>query len=405
MSRWTFSIFVLLAVLGTAAGADAYQDLPISAKSYVIMDADSGKVLLSRNPTLRHPPASTLKVCTALIALNTLNLDDVVPVSRYAASAPRSKVYLKPGEIYSVRDILYAVLLSSGNDAARAIAERVCGTEERFGKYMTQRVRKWGAYRTNFENASGLPAEDQYTTARDLALIFRRAMAHPTLARIMTTKTHMIKGGRNIRNHNRFLFTTPYAVAGKTGYIRASKHTYVGMFEHRGRRLIISVLGSRSKDKWADRRVLIEKGFALCGVPIAKLPALEERLRPTRWGYALCQPRSRQSKKFAKRKSRKKRLTRRKYRKKRLARRKYRKKRSRKVARRKSWKKRSQKLASRKPRQRRSATAASLVSLKNHKKVRKSGSRSKHRARSKKRKKTSGRQQKIMARIRRAQGS
>lgn len=370
MSRWSIGVVALLVILGAVNWATAATDFSVDADSFVIMDADTGKVLMSRNPYQLHPPASTLKVCTALIALHTLDLDDTVLVSRHAAAAPPSKIYIKPGHRYSVRDLLYGVLLSSGNDAARALAEKICGTEDRFARYMTKRVREWGAYRTTFRTASGLPAEDQYSTAYDMALLFRRAMANPTIAQIMNTKTYKMSNGRELRNHNRFLFTTPLAVAGKTGYTRASQHTYVGMFEHQGRRLIISVMGSNTRNKWADRRALIEKGFALCNVPIAQLPPLEEKLRwrVYRGGNGI---NSKSKKKLTKRK--------------------YRKRRTKHAMRGKTHRKSA-------------ATAAAVVTLSGSKKVRSRTSQAKYRTRSKKRSKNAGARSKITAQIKRASG-
>ncbi len=252
------------------------EDLEVKAKSFVIMDANSGEILLSHNHQLMLPPASTLKVMTALYVVEKLQMDDIVKVSTYAAAAPPSKIGLKPGETYTVRELLYALLLSSANDGARALAERVSGSEEEFARQLTRKVRTWGAYRTILANSNGLPADLQFSTAQDLAIIFRKAMANPELARIMGTKYYHIRGDRELRNHNRFLFTTPMAVAGKTGFTRASRHTYVGQFHHGDKDIIIALLGS--PQKWADLRQLIEKGFELEGVAIAKMEANEEKL-------------------------------------------------------------------------------------------------------------------------------
>jgi len=247
-----------------------------TAEAFVIMDADTGKILLSYNPRLMLPPASTLKVFTAMYVLEHLKLDDTVKVSPYAASAPPSKINIKAGESYTVRELLYALLLSSANDGARALAEKAAGSEAEFARRVTEQARQWGAYRTNICTANGLPNENQFTTAEDLAIVFRRAMQNPEFARIMGTKKYDIQGERELRNHDRFLFTTPLARGGKTGYTRASKHTYVGMFQNQDKTIIISMLGSQKK--WADLRTLIERGFCLSGRPIAKLEPLEERL-------------------------------------------------------------------------------------------------------------------------------
>ncbi|MEW6387496.1 MAG: serine hydrolase [Thermodesulfobacteriota bacterium] len=251
-------------------------DLDITAKAFVIMDAKTGKILLALNPQAMLPPASTLKVMTAMYVVENLKMDDRVEVSPYAAKAQASKINIRPGEVYTVKELLYALLLSSANDGARALAERACGSEEAFARKLTQQVRQWGAYRTTLANANGLPADNQYTTAQDLAILFRRAMENPELAKIMGTKYYEIQGDRELRNHNRFLFTTPLAVAGKTGFTRSSKHTYVGQFRHGDQEIIISLLGSSKK--WADLRALIQEGFELSGTPIAKMDPLEERL-------------------------------------------------------------------------------------------------------------------------------
>jgi D-alanyl-D-alanine carboxypeptidase (penicillin-binding protein 5/6) len=213
---------------------------------------------------------------TALSVVEHLKMDDKVSVSAYAAAAPASKIGIKPGETYTVRELLYALLLSSANDGARALAEKVSGSEAAFAHQLTQEVRQWGAYRTTLATANGLPADNQYSTAQDLALMLRRAMNHPELAKIMATKYYTIQGDRELRNHNRFLFTTPLAVGGKTGFTRASKHTYVGMFKNGDQEIIVAMMGSTKK--WADLRPLIEKGFELAGTPIAKLPPAEEKL-------------------------------------------------------------------------------------------------------------------------------
>jgi serine-type D-Ala-D-Ala carboxypeptidase (penicillin-binding protein 5/6) len=261
-----------------AAGLATAEDFHLSARSFVIMDAKTGQILLSYRPHLLWPPASTLKVMTAMDVVEHLNLNDKVTVSRYAASAPPSKIGIKPGQTYTVRELLYALLLPSANDAARALAEKVCGSEAGFAHQLTHEVRHWGAYRTTCKTANGLPAENQYSTAEDLAKMFRRAMRFPELVKIMSTKYYTIPGRRRFRNLNRFLWTTPLAVAGKTGYTRAAQHNFVGMFKDGNHEIIVVALGSPKKYMWSDMRQLIEKGFALEGNPIAKLPPAEERL-------------------------------------------------------------------------------------------------------------------------------
>jgi D-alanyl-D-alanine carboxypeptidase (penicillin-binding protein 5/6) len=252
------------------------QEWDVTAESFVIMNAKTGKILLSLDPHRMMQPASTQKIMTAMYVREKLDLHDKVPVSSYAASAPPSKVGLKPGEVYTVEDLLYALLLSSGNDAARALAERVSGSEEAFGRELTRRVREWGAYRTRVVTANGLTADGQYSSAEDLAILFRRFIHDPVLVEIMNTKHYNFPGGRELRNHDRFLFTTDLAMGGKTGYTRAAKHTYVGRFGNGSNEIIVAMM--QSSKKWADLRTIVEKGFELSGTPIAALEPKEERL-------------------------------------------------------------------------------------------------------------------------------
>jgi len=256
------------------------QQVKVTARSFVIMDAQTGRTLLSFRPHLQHPPASALKVITALYVMETQDMNDLVEVSRYAAEAPASKIYIKPGEVYTVRELMYALLLSSANDGARALAEKVSGSENEFAQELTWQAREWGASNTVLATANGLPAKNQYSTAHDLALLFRMAMQNPILAEIMGTRYYNIRGGKKLRNHNRFLFTSPLAVGGKTGYTCASRHTYVGMFRNKDKEIIISMMGSAQS--WADLRTLIEVGFDFCGAPVGKLPPDEEKLWPKR---------------------------------------------------------------------------------------------------------------------------
>ena len=274
---WWTALLAGLCMLSTVLPAAAEEEWDVTARSFAIMDAETGKMLLEYNSRVMIPPASTIKVMTAKYVLDHLKMDDTVRVSKYAASAPPSKINIKEGETYTVKELLYALLLSSANDGARALAEKACGSEQAFASKVNEMVRQYGAYRTRVATANGLPKADQYSTAEDLAIIFRRAWQDPDFVKIMGTKYYHIQGERELRNHDRFLFTTPLAQGGKTGYTRASKHTYVGMFRNGDKAIIISLMGS--KKKWADLRTLIEKGFALSGAPIAKLEPKEEHLR------------------------------------------------------------------------------------------------------------------------------
>ena len=235
-----------------------------SAVAALVMGAETGEVVYEKNPHLPLPMASTTKVMTALLGVERLRPHELVEVSAHAAAMAPSKIYLKPGELIRVDDLLQAILLKSANDASAALAEKVSGSEAAFARLMTRRARELGALNTHFENASGLPADDHYSTAYDLAVLLRYAMRRLDFAEIMQMKTASVESvaGRmwNIRNHNRLLWTFPGALGGKTGWTRASRHCYVGMVEKGGRTLIVSVLASSRL--WDDIQELLQYGFS-----------------------------------------------------------------------------------------------------------------------------------------------
>ena len=245
----------------------AFADPDPSAVAAIIMDAETGESLYEKNAHLPLPMASTTKVMTALLGVERLRPHEVVHVSAFAASMAPSKIYLKPGDVIRADDLLQAILLKSANDASVVLAEKISGSEEAFARLMTRRARELGAQHTHFENASGLPADDHYSTAYDLAVILRYAMQRLDFAEIMQMKTASIESltGRawTVRNHNRLLWTFPGALGGKTGWTRASRHCYVGMVEQGGRALIVSLLASSRL--WNDVNELLLFGFALPG--------------------------------------------------------------------------------------------------------------------------------------------
>jgi serine-type D-Ala-D-Ala carboxypeptidase (penicillin-binding protein 5/6) len=235
-----------------------------SAAAALIMDATTAEVLYEKNAHSPLPMASTTKIMTGLLGVERLRPHEIIQVSIFAASMSPSKLYLRPGELMRADDLLQAILLKSANDASAALAEKISGSETAFAKLMTRRARELGAQNTHFENASGLPSEDHYSTAYDLAVILRYAMQRSDFAEIMQMKTASVESmtGRawTVRNHNRLLWTFPGALGGKTGWTRASRHCYVGMVEHGGRTLIVSVLASSSL--WNDVNELLWYGFS-----------------------------------------------------------------------------------------------------------------------------------------------
>lgn len=187
LKRLLFPLLTLLLVLLLIPRAQA-EEVATSAKACIIIDESSGRVLLSHNAETPLPMASTTKVMTALLAIERGNLGDPVTCSRNAFGVPGTSIYLSQGETLSLRDMLYGLMLASGNDAAVAIAEHIGGTAEEFCRMMTARAAELGCQNTVFLTPHGLPCDGHYTTAHDLALIARQAMTQPLFREIVSTR-------------------------------------------------------------------------------------------------------------------------------------------------------------------------------------------------------------------------
>ena len=252
------------APLAASAAVAATGTLPditeqISSKSVMVMDAATGEAIFAKAPDAPRQPASTIKIVTGMIALKSLEDDDFVRVSPKAAGMPSSKVNLDPGQSYKVDDLINAVLLASANDASVALAEGISGSEEQFANLMTMSARMWGASNTVCRTASGLTAEGQQSTARDLANLFRYAMRHEDFARRMHERSISTSYGKSLRNHNKALWRIDGADGGKTGYTTAARQTYVGQFSRDGHTIVVAIMGSESL--WADLAKLVNYGF------------------------------------------------------------------------------------------------------------------------------------------------
>jgi D-alanyl-D-alanine carboxypeptidase (penicillin-binding protein 5/6) len=231
----------------------------LSAKSAIVMDVRTGRILYAHEPDRPGQPASTIKIITGLIAINSLRDTDMVKPSSRAAMMPRSKIYISPKKSYAADDLINAVLLASANDASVALAEKVAGSESSFAKLMTSKARSLGATNTLCKTATGLTAAGQQSTARDLATVFDKAMDDKEFAaRIGRTKIRT-SYGQVLRNHNKALWRVDGAVGGKTGYTLAARQTYVGKFSRDNTELIVALMGSETM--WMDVSRLVEYGF------------------------------------------------------------------------------------------------------------------------------------------------
>jgi D-alanyl-D-alanine carboxypeptidase (penicillin-binding protein 5/6) len=255
---------VAAALIVSSANAQATDSPNVTARAALLMDAATGAVLWARSPDLELPPASTTKVMTAVLALESGDQHRAFPASAEACRAAPSKVHLKPGQRLSLRDLVYAILLNSANDASVVIAENLAGSVPAFGDQMTARARQLGALNTRFVNPHGLTEEGHYSTARDLATIFRHALEVPDFRAIISTKAVAVTARDSsrriaLRSHNRLLEGYRIPVVGKTGYTLAAKKCFVGAGRHEDREIIVVVLGS--SDLWGDTKRLLEFGF------------------------------------------------------------------------------------------------------------------------------------------------
>ena len=232
----------------------------LSARSAIVMDAATGEAIYAHAPDRPGQPASTIKVLTGIIAIDSLPKNELVPVSRHAARMPRSKVYLRKGKKYPANDLINAVLLASANDASVALAEKIGGSEKTFARLMTAKAAEFGAQKTICKTASGLTARGQQSTARDLAVIFNKAMENRQFAAKMSRTKVRTKEGKIIRSHNKALWQIEGTEGGKTGYTNVARQTYVGKFRRGDIELVVALMGSESM--WNDVKKLVRYGFA-----------------------------------------------------------------------------------------------------------------------------------------------
>ncbi len=242
------------------ASGDARIDRELSAKSAIIIDAATGNTIFAKSPDIPRQPASTIKVITGMIALASLHGQDSVPISPHAAQQPSSKVFLDEHKTYNANDLINAVLMASANDASVALAEKIAGSEQSFARKMTGIAHQWGAVQTVCKTATGLTAQGQETTARDLAIIFRHAMENPEFAVRMRQINTRTAFGKVLHNHNRALWQVQGSEGGKTGYTDAARQTYVGKFKRGGDEIIVAIMGSEMM--WGDLKKLVEFGFS-----------------------------------------------------------------------------------------------------------------------------------------------
>lgn len=212
-----------------------------SVTAEIAMELTTGTVLEENNADVQLPMASTTKIMTAIIIIEDCDLDEVINVPDAAVGAEGSSIYLKKGEQIDVRDLLYGLMMQSGNDSAAALAIHHSGSIEKFAEAMNNKAKSIGVGHTNFKNPSGLPDNEHYTTARDLCLIARYAMQNETFREIVGTKSYNGKF-RTFTNKNKMLFNYEGANGVKTGYTVKAGRCLVSSAERDGMDVICVVL-------------------------------------------------------------------------------------------------------------------------------------------------------------------
>ena len=251
--------------LGAARASRAAQLAPppqVSAKSAALLDGTTGECLCAKNGDQRALIASTTKIMTGLLVCEAGEPERSVTVPDAAVWVEGSSMYLKRGETLTRRELLYGMMLHSGNDAALTLAISVSGSEAAFVRQMNLRARALGLTQTHFANPHGLDSGENYSTALDLAQLARAALQNEAFRTVVSTKT-VSCAGRTLTNHNKLLWRYDGCIGVKTGYTRHAGRILVSAAERDGRQLIAVTISD--PDDWRDHAALLDYGFAVLG--------------------------------------------------------------------------------------------------------------------------------------------
>jgi D-alanyl-D-alanine carboxypeptidase (penicillin-binding protein 5/6) len=256
------AVLVLVVALPAFSFSSSLQ--MVTARACIVMD-DHDTVLYAKNSSTRLPPASTVKLMTAMVALDRLDPAKMVSVSRNAAATRSIKPRLRTNDELTVSDLLHLALMQSINSAAVALAEETAGSEAAFIELMNQKAEELGACDTHFVTASGLPKGAQYTTARDLALILKKALAYPRIKEILAKKEWIVTtaAGKELylENTDTLLWSRSDTVGGKTGFTLSARHCFVGALDTEKGLIYTVVLGASSRYRlWESAVTLADLG-------------------------------------------------------------------------------------------------------------------------------------------------
>jgi D-alanyl-D-alanine carboxypeptidase (penicillin-binding protein 5/6) len=233
---------------------------PVAAESVIVIDPVSGRVLYAKNSDQRRPVASTQKLVTALVAMDS-DIDKQVTISSDDTHCEPTKLYLKPGEVHSRRELLKVLMVKSANDVGRALARDIGGSQEGFAMMMNRKAAQLGMRNSHFLNPHGLPQEGQYSTARDIAIAARSAWRNQTIHSFTSLKSTTFRHSdgrvRTLENTNKLLKKVPYCDGLKTGTTNAAGRCLVSSGTLGGRSAIVVVLKSNTPNVWNDSEKLL----------------------------------------------------------------------------------------------------------------------------------------------------
>jgi serine-type D-Ala-D-Ala carboxypeptidase (penicillin-binding protein 5/6) len=284
----TILVFVLYFSFNQKIIAQEHLNQQINADAFIVIDSKTGEIILEKNQNKQHFPASITKIVTAIIAIEDRDVNERVTISQHAQNTKGTSLSLLAGEKISLRYLLYGIMLHSGNDGAVAIAEHISNNETEFAQKMTSFAKSIGATNTQFTNASGLPDEEHYTTAYDMAIITQYAMKNETFREIVQHKQYNWdsslwrdellehekldaaklgipwEGKPKIINHNLLLNLYQGATGIKNGFTHEARYTLVGSAENNGTEIIAVLLKSMDSDTaYKDMINLLDQGFIL----------------------------------------------------------------------------------------------------------------------------------------------
>jgi len=270
-----FNIFFFNTLVVKAVDGDDDFELPLDAKAAILIDANSGEILYEKNKDEERAPASTIKIVTALLTLENLDLNTVVTTDRdtvLSIPSGATAIYLQEGEKMKASDLLKATIIKSANDSAAVLAKEIAGSKEDFATMMNDRVAQLGLTNTHFTNSNGLDENENYTSAYDLAMIMRECIKNEEFMELIqltdytlpATNKHneqyIFSGDNLIIEQSKYYYE--YAVGGKTGYTGDAGFTMVSLAEKDGMKLIAVTLGNSSKvDRYTDAKTLYDYGF------------------------------------------------------------------------------------------------------------------------------------------------